>query len=99
VEFEPTTRGLKVSLGGVHAAICRPLVSMPRGVLVHEIHGVGPNLTAVAVNVAVSWRFALRANGGRDAGPGPILDALKPSQVDRGYRQRRMVEEGAHLLD
>jgi hypothetical protein len=63
---------------------------MPRGVLVHEIHVVGPALTAVAVNVAVSWRFALplkkaslRANGGRDAGPGSILDALKPSQVDR----------------
>ena len=40
--------------GAVHRIICRPLLSMPRVVLMHRLHRVGPPCTAVAVNVAVS---------------------------------------------
>ena len=54
VGFEPTTRGLKVSLGAVHGVIWAPFLSMPRGASVHWLHTVRPTLMAVAVNVAVN---------------------------------------------
>ena len=53
--FEPTTRGLKVLSGGVHRVLWGAFLSMPRGALIHGLHPVGLTLTAVAVNVAVTW--------------------------------------------
>lgn len=51
--FGPRTRGSKVSLSVVHGVLWLRFLSMPRAVLVHEVHAVRPTLTAVAVNVAV----------------------------------------------
>jgi hypothetical protein len=56
VGFEPTTRGLKVSLGAVHGVLRAPFLSMAHGDPVHRNYRVGPTLTAVAVNVAVKRR-------------------------------------------
>ncbi len=41
----------------------------------------------------------LRANRHRDILPRPVRLALEPPEVDARYRQARVVEETAHLLD
>ena len=61
--FEPTTRGLKVSSESVHRVLRGPALSMPRVALIHGLHPIGPESTAVAVNVAVSRQRTLRPHG------------------------------------
>jgi hypothetical protein len=54
VGFKPTTRGLKVSVGGVHGVVSGAFLSIPRAAVVHRVHSVGRWSTVVAVNVAVT---------------------------------------------
>ncbi len=53
--FEPRTRGSRVRGLPVHGVILGHLAYTPRVAGVHRLYGVGPTLTAVAVNVAVSY--------------------------------------------
>jgi hypothetical protein len=51
--FEPRTRGLKVSVQAVHGDTQGAFTSMPRTALIHGLHHIPWDVTAVAVNVAV----------------------------------------------
>ena len=49
--------------------------------------------------IARRSRACLEPDRARHLRPGPILDALEASQVDRGDRERAVIEEGRHRLD
>jgi hypothetical protein len=54
--FEPRTRGSKVSPVAVHRVVWGTVGSTLRAVGVHQVHGMGPPSTAVAVSGAVFGR-------------------------------------------
>jgi hypothetical protein len=54
LEFEPRTRGLKVSPAAVHGVRHGRSTRTARASAVHGLHGIGRRCTVVAVSVAVS---------------------------------------------
>ena len=95
--FEPRTRGLKVSRGAVHGVVLGHSASVSRPALLHPLHQVGPDVTAVAGSVAGRSAASASIASGRDlrclstVRPLPCSPGRPSRPTDRPWRNSRSV--------